>query len=101
MQVSASLMAVENDPLYSICILPPTMQDYSPQCVRFCFASHFFSLGNSKAGRRTGLREGPEGAERGRLPLPYLTRHVALAVAAAGCDDEDDEPLPSKRIVRE
>ena len=51
--------------------------------------------------RRARVREGRRGAERGRLPLPYLTRHLALAVAAAGCDDEDDEPPPSKRILRE
>lgn len=60
-----------------------------------------FSLGNSRGARQAGVREGRRGAERGRLPLPYLTRHLALAVAAAGCDDEDDEPPPSKRILRE
>lgn len=46
---------------------------------------------------------GRRGAEGGRLPLPYLTRHVALAVTAAGCndEDEDDEPPLSEGILRE
>lgn len=54
-------------------------------------------------GRRADLRGGRRAAESGRLPLPYLPRHVALAVAAAGRgdEDEDDEPPLSKRILRE
>lgn len=58
---------------------------------------------NSRWSGGQDCEEGRRGAARGRLPLPYLTRHVARGVAAAGCDaeDEHDEPPPSKTILRE
>lgn len=71
-QVSASFTAVEKEPLYSICILPPIMQDHSAERVCFCFASHFFT--GKFQGGPAGWSEGR--AKRGRkrpfaTPLPY------------------------------
>lgn len=94
-QVSASFIAERKDPLHLICILPPTTQDYSPQWL--CQPPFLWDIPVGAGWQ--GCEEGRRGAEIGRLALPYLTRHVVLPVAAAGCDSEyeDDEP-PSKRI---
>lgn len=97
-------MAVEKDPLHSICILPRQCKIFPPGAFVSALPVTFY-LGNKGVGRLGGqcCEEGRRGAERGRLPLPYLARHVALAVAAAGCNDEgeDDEPSLSKRILKE
>lgn len=74
-QVSASFMAVEKDPLHFICNLPSTMQDRSPPCVCFCFAGHFF-LGKFQVVRPAGLRgRAKRGGKRSpAAPLPYEAR---------------------------
>lgn len=97
-------MAVEKDPLHSICILPRQRKIFPHGAFVSALPASFY-LGNWGLGGLGGqyCEEGRRGAERGRLPLPYLTRHVALLVAAAGCndEDEDDEPRLSKRILKE